>query len=90
MFTMGNSLQNEEKVNVPNILWIPVQLRKPFFICCICLMQCLFRWVVVMVWYGMVWNGMEAFLYTEGIQLTAAHSGGRCTDLTQLLIVDTQ
>ena len=26
---------------------------------------------------------MEAFLYTEGIQLTAAHSGGRCTDLTQ-------
>ena len=26
---------------------------------------------------GMVWNGMEEFLYTEGIQLTAAHSGGR-------------
>ena len=25
---------------------------------------------------GMVWYGMEAFLYTEGIQLTAAHSGG--------------
>ena len=30
-----------------------------------------------------VWYGMEAFLYTEGIQLTAAHSGDRCTDLTQ-------
>ena len=28
-------------------------------------------------------TGMEAFLYTEGIQLTAAHSGGRCSDLTQ-------
>ena len=28
-------------------------------------------------------NRMEAFLYTEGIQLTAAHSGGRCSDLTQ-------
>ena len=27
---------------------------------------------------------MEAFLYTEGIQLTAAHSGGRCSDLTQI------
>ena len=26
---------------------------------------------------------MVAFLYTEGIQLTAAHSGGRCSDLTQ-------
>ena len=26
---------------------------------------------------------MEAFLYTEGIQLTAAHSGGRYFDLTQ-------
>ena len=25
----------------------------------------------------------EAFLYTEGIQLTAAHSGGRCSNLTQ-------
>ena len=34
--------------------------------------------------FGMVWmDGMEAFLYTEGIQLTAAHSGGRCSDLTQ-------
>ena len=31
----------------------------------------------------MEWVGMEAFLYTEGIQLTAAHSGGRCSDLTQ-------
>ena len=29
------------------------------------------------------WYGMEAFLYTKGIQLTAAHSGGRCSDLTQ-------
>ena len=27
--------------------------------------------------------GMVAVLYTEGIQLTAAHSGGRCSDLTQ-------
>ena len=26
---------------------------------------------------------MEAFLYTDGIQLTAAHADGRCTDLTQ-------
>ena len=26
---------------------------------------------------------MVAYLYTEGIQLTAAHSGGRCSDLTQ-------
>ena len=26
---------------------------------------------------------MEEFLYTEGIQLTAAHSGGGCSDLTQ-------
>ena len=25
----------------------------------------------------------EAFLYTEGVQLTAAHSGGRSSDLTQ-------
>ena len=25
---------------------------------------------------------MVAFLYTEGIQQTAAHSGGRCSDLT--------
>ena len=31
----------------------------------------------------MVWYGMVAFLYTEGIQLTAAHTGGRCSDLTQ-------
>ena len=31
----------------------------------------------------MVWYGMVAFLHTEGIQLTAAHSGGRCSDLTQ-------
>ena len=31
--------------------------------------------------FGM--DGMEAFLYTEGIQLTAAHSGGRYSDLTQ-------
>ena len=30
-----------------------------------------------------MWYGMVAFLYTEGIQLTAAHSGGRCSDLTQ-------
>ena len=30
---------------------------------------------------GMVW--MEAFLYSKGIQLTAAHSGGPCSDLTQ-------
>ena len=31
-----------------------------------------------------LWCGiMVAFLYTEGIQLTAAHSGGRCSDLTQ-------
>ena len=30
-----------------------------------------------------VWKGMEAFLYTEGIQLSAANSGGRCSDLTQ-------
>ena len=29
-----------------------------------------------MVWYGMVWYGGVALLYTEGIQLTAAHSGG--------------
>ena len=36
-----------------------------------------------MVWYGMVWYGMVAFLYTKGIQLTAARSGGRCSDLTQ-------
>ena len=36
-----------------------------------------------MVWYSMVWYCMVAFLYTEGIQLTAAHSGGRCSDLTQ-------
>ena len=28
-------------------------------------------------------DGMEAFLYTEGIQLTATHSGGRCSNLTQ-------
>ena len=35
-------------------------------------------WVTVLVWYG-----MEAFLYTKGIQLTAAHSGGRYSDLTQ-------
>ena len=28
-------------------------------------------------------DGMVAFLYTEGIQLTAAHPGGRCSDLTQ-------
>ena len=28
-------------------------------------------------------DGMEAFLYTEGIQLTVAHSGGRYSDLTQ-------
>ena len=27
----------------------------------------------------LIWNGMEEFLYTEGIQLTA----GRCSDLTQ-------
>ena len=27
--------------------------------------------------------GMVAFLYTEGIQQTAAHSGSRYTDLTQ-------
>ena len=26
---------------------------------------------------------METFLYNEGIQLTAAYSGGRCSDLTQ-------
>ena len=26
---------------------------------------------------------MEEFLYTDGIQLTAAHSGGRYSDLTQ-------
>ena len=26
---------------------------------------------------------MLAFLYTEGIRLTAAHIGGRCSDLTQ-------
>ena len=26
---------------------------------------------------------MEEFLYTKGIQPTAAHSGGRCSDLTQ-------
>ena len=32
----------------------------------------------------MVW--MEAFLYTKGIQLTATHSGGRCSDLTHLFI----
>ena len=31
--------------------------------------------------HSMEW--MEAFLYTEGIQLTAAHSGGRYSDLTQ-------
>ena len=29
------------------------------------------------------WYGMEAFLFTEGIQLTATHSGGRYSDLTQ-------
>ena len=34
------------------------------------------------LWYTKL-DGMEAFLYTEGIQLTAAHSGGRCSDLTQ-------
>ena len=34
-----------------------------------------------LVWNGM--DGMEAFFYTEGIRLTAAHSGGRCSDLTQ-------
>ena len=28
-------------------------------------------------------DGMEEFLYTEGIQVTAAHSGGRYFDLTQ-------
>ena len=29
-------------------------------------------------------NGMVvAFLYTKGIQLTTAHSGGRCSDLTR-------
>ena len=27
--------------------------------------------------------GMVAFLYTEGISLTSAHSGGLCSDLTQ-------
>ena len=32
---------------------------------------------------SLVWYGMAVFLYTEGIQLTAAHSGGRCSDLTQ-------
>ena len=26
---------------------------------------------------------MVAFLYTKGIQLTVAHSGARCSDLTQ-------
>ena len=31
----------------------------------------------------MVWYGMVAFLYSEGIQLTAAHSGGRYSDLAQ-------
>ena len=31
----------------------------------------------------MVWYGMVEFLYTEGIQLTAAHSGGRSSDLAQ-------
>ena len=29
------------------------------------------------------WYGMVAFLYSEGIQLTNAHSGGRRSDLTQ-------
>ena len=29
----------------------------------------------------MEWNGMEAFLYIEGIQLIATHSGGQCSDL---------
>ena len=33
----------------------------------------------------MAWHGMEVFLYTEGIQLTAAHSGGRYSDLTQII-----
>ena len=28
-------------------------------------------------------TSMVAFLYTEGIQLTAAHSSGQCSDLTQ-------
>ena len=32
----------------------------------------------IMVWYGIV-----VFLSTEGIQLTAAYSGGRYSDLTQ-------
>ena len=36
-----------------------------------------------MVWYGMVWYGMVSFLYTEGIQLTVAHSDGQCSDLTK-------
>ena len=29
---------------------------------------------------------MVAFSYTEGIQLTAPHSGGRCSDLTHKYI----
>ena len=28
-------------------------------------------------------HGMVAFLYTEGIRLTAAHSGGRYSDFRQ-------
>ena len=33
---------------------------------------------------GMAWHGIGmASLYTEGIQLTAANFGGRCSDLTQ-------
>ena len=35
--------------------------------------------VLAIILYG----SMVAFLYTEGIHLTAAHSGGRCSDLTQ-------
>ena len=35
----------------------------------------------------MVWYSMEEFLYTEGIQLTAAHSGGRYSDLTQVRVI---
>ena len=38
----------------------------------------------IIIIYHKIWYGsMVAFLYTEGIQLTAAHSGGRCSDLTQ-------
>ena len=43
----------------------------------------MFSFAVAFDQYRTVCYGMVAFLYTEGIQLAAAHSGGRLSDLTQ-------